>query len=388
VEGTAAAAQDEVESAAVTATAAQDEASEMAADMMLAPQEAGSPLLGDSLADPRNVAKADGASEVEPKADVTPKAEGREVKVSEDEAVQQTDNTQAAGSSSSTPVASCPEDESKKLRRVPTEGLVLHHFVETTVKLKTGTTGCSNYVKLEPRFVARRWSEVASQDSMPLRMLSPTEAARFRSSLVLVSLESEIRASVLLSREVTSHMVAILSECSFGRSEACTVSFPQGVLTLSRSHCQIHLQRPAEGDEQEGPKDQPAKLLAYDDGSLCGTKLNGEGLPVGRSLAVPVKEGDVLRLGSDVTVTLRAVSSLLAIDDHCQLADFFERVGERRTATSLRQEPRQTERILSSSISRFRSTPALQRPRPGVQANMPRGRLTGGSLSNTGMWEI
>jgi hypothetical protein len=65
-------------------------------------------------------------------------------------------------------------------------------------------------------------------------------------------------------------------------------------------------------------------------------------------------------------------------------------VGERRTATTLRQEPRHTESILSSSLSsqNFRPLPGLQRPRHGVRNGLQRGRMTEGALPVAYAWDM
>jgi len=69
-----------------------------------------------------------------------------------------------------------------------------------------------------------------------------------------------------------------------------------------------------------------------------------------------VSEGDVLQVGNDVTVRLVSVSPVLKLDDHRGLAEFFERVGERRTARTLRGEPRLTEEIISFSLTNASSS--------------------------------
>jgi len=133
----------------------------------------------------------------------------------------------------------------------------------------------------------------------------------------------------------------VLTDFSIGRGESCNLRFPE-VLSVSRSHCLIELR------DREGGG---TRLVAYDDGSLVGTQLRATPLGVGREHAQDIEEGDTLRLGSDVTVRLQAVSDVLNLDDHDGLAEFFERVGERRTAQSLREEPRLTEKIVSSFLT-------------------------------------
>jgi pSer/pThr/pTyr-binding forkhead associated (FHA) protein len=127
-----------------------------------------------------------------------------------------------------------------------------------------------------------------------------------------------------------------LSEYSIGRAEACHLRIPD-MPNISRRHCQLALKHTEEG----------SYLVAYDDGSLSGTTLNGQTLGVGLGAAMRVQPGDVLRLGFNIVVTLQAISPVLHIDDHVGLAAFFEALGERQTAQTLRRVPRHTEQIIS-----------------------------------------
>lgn len=265
------------------------------------------------------------------------------------------------GSSSSKCKASSPGkgSGSSEWRQVPAEGIAISKRGRTLMKIGSG-----NFVHLEPRYVAQRWSELAAADAMPPQPIQHAEARRLRENIAMVLLTSE--SNVHSDR---SHMVALLSECSVGRSQACNVRFPQEVLTVSRCHCQMQLVRP--GEDEGDLRDVPAKLVAYDDGSLCGTWLNNKKLGVGRAAAVPVNEGDVLRLGSESMVTVEAISSLLALHDNVGFAKFFERVGEKQTASTLLQEPRKTEYILSSSISNPHFRVAREMRGRYTESNLP-----------------
>jgi len=246
--------------------------------------------------------------------------------------------------------AAGPEAPEEAPQPVPAEGVVLKRLMETACRLADGPLRQS--ILLEPSFVARRYSSAAV---MPEDVASPADARRMRERLVLLLAKTEIRAGtplamgVLMQKSCTfSQLCAVLTDFAVGRGESCNLRFPE-VLSVSRSHCVLSL--------SEAPGER-ARLVAYDDGSLGGTQLHKGSMPlsvqrlgVGRRGALELAEGDSLKLGNDVTVTLASVSPVLQLDDHRGLAEFFERLGERRTAQTLRQEPRLTEVIVSSSLS-------------------------------------
>lgn len=93
---------------------------------------------------------------------------------------------------------------------------------------------------------------------------------------------------------------------------------------------------------QKGPRStntsQPhLQLLAYDDGSLVGTTLNGVSLGADASQALPIRRGDVLRFGTGIEVRMERVSSVLRLDDPEGLSDFYKGIGDRRMSQALTQ---------------------------------------------------
>lgn len=211
-------------------------------------------------------------------------------------------------------------------------GAVLPKLVETRIRLSSAS---QVDLVLEPAFVARRWSEAAPGAAMPGVAATPAEARRMRERVVLLLLRTTVRL------ETQAQLGAVLTDFSIGRGEACNLRFSE-VLSVSRSHCVLAL--------QEVPGGSP-RLVVYDDGSLSGTQLSDTAVGVGPQCAEPIREGDVLRLGSEVTIHLQAVSPVLSLDDNRGLAEFFEGVGEWNTAHTLRQEPRLTEAIVSFSLT-------------------------------------
>jgi hypothetical protein len=233
-----------------------------------------------------------------------------------------------------------------RIPAVPPEGVALASDVQTVAQLLS--SGWE--IGLEPGFVARRWSEEALGVAMPVQPTTPAQAKAMRERLVLMVVTTWVRPGAPLVQGSSPEnayvpkrfLSSIVSDCTIGRSEACNIRF-QDVLSVSRSHCSLVL---SDEDSQGGPK-----VVVYDEGSLTGTQLRGRPLGVGRSQAEILNKGDTLKLGSDVTMSFPTISSVMRLDDHHALADFFEMVGDRHTANTISQEPRLTEMIVSESLS-------------------------------------
>mmetsp|Transcript_51521 Transcript_51521/g.167173 ORF Transcript_51521/g.167173 Transcript_51521/m.167173 type:complete len:1012 (+) Transcript_51521:87-3122(+) len=211
------------------------------------------------------------------------------------------------------------------------EGIELNKLVMANVRLSPAS---SVTLTLEPVFVARRWSEIAGS-MMPRAAPSLAQARRMRERVVLMVLRTSYGHATVIQ------LGAVLTDFIIGRGEACNLRFPDA-LSVSRSHCALTLR------EEGGSKPW---LAVYDEGSLSGTQLQDKALGVGPQNAEPILQGDVLRLGAEVTVKIEAVSSVLRLDDSDGLAAFFEEVGETDTAQTLRQEPRVSEAIVSFSLT-------------------------------------
>jgi pSer/pThr/pTyr-binding forkhead associated (FHA) protein len=270
-------------------------------------------------------------------------------------------------------------------RRVTADGAALNRCGETVVSVARPQGREDVVLRLEPKFISRRWNEEAAAEAMPAEVVCPLKAVGMRETLVLVKLSSEYDPeppacvrfeSDSFLPQCHSHLVAVVHEASLGRSESSTVRFPK-IFSVSRSHCVLSLRSE---QHQEDPEAGASSLAVYDDGSLGGTTLNRIALGVGRSSASPLNEGDVLRLGSELSVKVEFVSNVLSLHDHTELAEFFDRMGERRTATSLREEPRLSERIVSDSLGEQELS--LYRPPPRPIRSL-RSRLTAGRSSSS-----
>eukprot|EP00928_Gymnodinium_smaydae_P032043 TRINITY_DN23321_c0_g2_i2.p1 TRINITY_DN23321_c0_g2~~TRINITY_DN23321_c0_g2_i2.p1 ORF type:complete len:834 (-),score=141.38 TRINITY_DN23321_c0_g2_i2:61-2526(-) len=241
-------------------------------------------------------------------------------------------------------------------------------------------------LELEPCFTARRrcrrdGGDNGAQDDLPAvePAISLADARRLRGRLVLVQLRAEVRPEPgnpgpTLQIE---QLGAVVSEFIIGRQEGCAFELPRHRAELSRSHCVLRL--------QETTCQRGGRLLAYDDGSLCGTLLQGRPLGVGVHEAQEIQEGDCLRLGPLVSVHVSRISPALQLDDNAGLAAFFERLGQRSVATSLRlgvPRRRATEALLSSSLTsswRLSTMPAIVGGPPARTATTgDAGRLWGG----------
>jgi len=225
--------------------------------------------------------------------------------------------------------------------RVGPQGILLPKLLETTVRLRQH--GPRLDLVLEPVYVARRWSEAAGV-TMPDAATSFEEAQRLREQVVLIMFRSTVGMTALVQQG------AVMTDLSIGRGEACNLRFSD-VLSISRSHCMLTLDDLDAEDAGAEPR-----LVVYDEGSLSGTSLidaNGmeREVGVGRRNAIKIEQGDSLRLGTEVTVRLTAVSRRLRLDDPDGLADFFDSVGEVGTAQTLRSEPRLSEAIVSFHLS-------------------------------------
>jgi len=225
--------------------------------------------------------------------------------------------------------------------RVGAQGILLPKLAETVVRLHP--QGPHLDLVLEPVYVARRWSEAAGV-TMPEVATTQEEAQRLRERVVLIMFRSTVGASTMMQQG------AVMTDFSIGRGEACNLRFSD-VLSISRSHCMLSLDDVDSDDQGAEPK-----LVVYDEGSLSGTTLiDADGVDrdvgVGRTNAIPIAQGDCLRLGGDVTMCLTAVSRRLRLDDPDGLAEFFDSVGEVGTAQTLRQEPRLSEAIVSFAMS-------------------------------------
>eukprot|EP00435_Cladocopium_sp_Y103_P021113 s4592_g5.t1 len=162
-------------------------------------------------------------------------------------------------------------------------------------------------------FLPRR---AVSRDFVP-SLQDPRNDSNLRQRLVLVRFELEQFRNKLgkesrpsLRSEYTG---AITSEFTVGRRGASNLVIPMAAnlgASVSRHQCCIHLK----GDH----------LVAYDGGSMCGTKLNGKALGSSISSALPVVQGDILALGDFAQLRLAKVSPVLQADDHNSLAAFFD----------------------------------------------------------------
>lgn len=152
-------------------------------------------------------------------------------------------------------------------------------------------------------FVASLQEQIPHKDDLRQRLvLVRFELEQFRDKL-----GHESRATLR-----SEHTGAITSEFTVGRRGASSLVIPMAAnlgASVSRHHCCIHLK----GDH----------LVAYDGGSMCGTKLNGKALGNSISSALPVAQGDILALGDFARLRLAKVSSVLQADDHNSLAAFF-----------------------------------------------------------------
>jgi len=236
------------------------------------------------------------------------------------------------------------------------EGAVIMPLEKTTMQFRL-ENGSSLDVVFEPCFVARRWttSSQAAANWSTQQVVSPEDARIMRQKVVLAMLKISVKlgaplvkgADQKLAYTPKSQLCAVLSDLCIGRGEAGDLCI-WDVVSVSRSHCIVQLVWPS---DKGG-----AKLVAFDDGSLFGTQVVHNGtaqqLGVGQQCSSPIQEGDELILSDCVSVKLQEVSDVLSLEDPDGLARFFDHVGDRRTAVSLRSERErsQTEWILSSSV--------------------------------------
>ncbi|CAJ1373115.1 unnamed protein product [Effrenium voratum] len=158
---------------------------------------------------------------------------------------------------------------------------------------------------LRPCFLARR----ATEDFVASLKVQPSLCDSSGQKLVLVRfqmeqlLESNGKDDVPAMR--TEHVGAVAGGFSVGRCGHLAVPMAGHLgAAVSRRHCLLQLR----GEQ----------LVAYDDGSALGTKLNGEDLGVGPGAARAVQQGDVLALGGTL-LRLAKVSPVLRADDDSAL---------------------------------------------------------------------